>query len=356
MKLTRQQHNRRPVRHSLSVWACASGFCVAMLVVAQAGDVHAEFTSRPYVGIGAGVTQLNPRTPNSSLTVSEKTDSGYHVVAGYDFTSRLSAEVYYADLGAAEIAFLGTDVGGIDYQVYGLSGIAYLFNNRSGFSANPSTSGMGTREGLSLYARAGIGAVSADSELDYKVDHAAHLALGLGAEYGFKNGFAVRGEYKALDTDQQYASVSVLKRFGKVSSGLAAVVPATVVADLAPPADVPADTPAAPDFSEIPSTYFAFDQSEITPAAATQLDEVVKLLGSTNKNIAVEGHTDWTASEQYNEALSLRRAESVQRYLESKGISRSQIVVRGYGETRPIASNGTAEGRAKNRRVDIRVN
>nr|MBX2836563.1 OmpA family protein [Gammaproteobacteria bacterium] len=52
----------------------------------------------------------------------------------------------------------------------------------------------------------------------------------------------------------------------------------------------------------------------------------------------------------------LRRAESVRRYLENKGINRARMSVRGFGETRPIAMNDTAEGRASNRRVDIRVN
>jgi len=80
------------------------------------------------------------------------------------------------------------------------------------------------------------------------------------------------------------------------------------------------------------------------------------VLGETDAKILLEGHTDWIASERYNYQLSLRRAESVRRYLESKGISRTRLSVRGYGETRPIALNDTDEGRASNRRVDIRLN
>jgi len=332
---------------------CAAMFGSAVLMGAQADERYDDFTRRVYVGAGVGATQLEPKVPNAALSVSEKTDTGFHVVAGYDFTSRLSAEVYYADLGAAEIAFLGENVGDINYQVYGLSGIAYLVNSRSGFKSK--ATGMGTREGLSLYGRVGIGGVSADSKLDYKVNHATHLALGLGAEYGFRNGLAVRGEIRALDTDQQYASLSLVKRFGKVSRGAAATALTTRNVDL-PETRTNAQVPEKPAIAGVPTVNFDFDQSVITQLAATKLDEVVAAVGDSDAGITLEGHTDWIASERYNYDLSLRRAESVRRYLESKGISRSRMTVRGFGEKQPIASNESAEGRASNRRVDIRIN
>lgn len=354
MKFIVRKRKRRQSGQALAAFACTAILGAAFLMVAQAEERELEFTQRLYVGAGAGVTKLEPKTPNPSLTVSDDTDTGFHGVVGYDFTSRLSAELYYADLGSAQIAFLGSDVGEVNYQVYGLSGIVYLFNSRSGLRANKTGSGMGTREGLSLFGRVGVGGVSADSELDYKVNHGTHLALGLGAEYGFRNGFAVRGEYRALDTDQHYASLSLVKRFGKVSS---AALPVTAVA--APAALVANDeAPAAPDqpaFSGVPTVNFAFDKSEIDEIAATRLDEVVAALANSDASLLLEGHTDWIASEGYNYELSLRRAESVRRYLESNGIARTRMSVRGFGETRPIASNASAEGRASNRRVDIRI-
>jgi len=327
------------------------------LVVAQADESLTEFTRRAYVGIGGGATFLEPKTPNANLTVSSKTDSGFHIVGGYDFTSRISAELYYADLGAAEIAFIGTDIGDINYQVFGLSAIGYLYNSRSGFRARSESSGMGTREGLSLFTRVGVGGVSADSELDYKVNHRAHLALGLGAEYGFRNGFAVRGEYRALDTDQHYGTVSLVKRFGKVRTALPAVaaMPVAVEPLVQPEIDVE-DTDKTASFAGVQTVNFALDKSNISDLAASKLDEVAAVLGGSDTKILLEGHTDWIASERYNYQLSLRRAESVRRYLESKGVDRKQIAVRGYGETRPVAINDTVEGRASNRRVDIRLN
>ena len=86
------------------------------------------------------------------------------------------------------------------------------------------------------------------------------------------------------------------------------------------------------------------------------LDKLVAALGNSGETITLEGHTDWVSTETYNYDLSLRRAQTVRRYLESNGISRSRMVVRGFGEKRPIATNATDEGRASNRRVDIRIN
>jgi len=71
--------------------------------------------------------------------------------------------------------------------------------------------------------------------------------------------------------------------------------------------------------------------------------------------IEVQGHTDSTGSERYNLQLSQRRAEAVREYLIAQGVAPGQVEARGYGEMQPIADNSTAEGRARNRRVVMRV-
>ena len=330
---------------------------VPVFLVAQAEVQDSDFKKRAYVGAGFGPTVLTPKTPNASLTVGDDNDTGFHITAGYDFTSRLSAEIYVADFGAAGINFLGTDVGDIDYMVGGVSAIAYLLNSESGFSS----SGMRNRQGLSLFARAGLGGVSAssDSDVDYKVNHPIHLALGLGAEYGFKNGFAVRGELMALDTDQQYANLSVLKRFGKVGSAGPAVIAAVPAADtdVATPAVAAPKEPTAPVAA--PSTYpnvnFGFDSADISSGAAAILDDVARTAIAGNQRLLLEGHTDWIASESYNMLLSISRAENIRQYLISQGVRSANLSVAGYGESRPIASNMNREGRAQNRRVEIIV-
>lgn len=101
---------------------------------------------------------------------------------------------------------------------------------------------------------------------------------------------------------------------------------------------------------------FEFDSARLRPDAITILDEAVTVL-NRRKDISVDvvGHTDSTGTKQYNQGLSERRAKSVYDYFVSKGIAADRLTTKGYGETKPIASNATREGRAKNRRVELVV-
>ena len=67
------------------------------------------------------------------------------------------------------------------------------------------------------------------------------------------------------------------------------------------------------------------------------------------------GHTDSVGSDSYNQRLSIRRSEAVKSYLVSKGVEKNRVYTEGKGEKQPVADNKTAEGRAKNRRVEIEV-
>jgi OOP family OmpA-OmpF porin len=71
--------------------------------------------------------------------------------------------------------------------------------------------------------------------------------------------------------------------------------------------------------------------------------------------IIAVGHTDAIGGDAYNQKLSVRRAEAVKAYMVSKGIERNRVYTEGKGEKQPVADNKTAEGRAKNRRVEIEV-
>ena len=84
------------------------------------------------------------------------------------------------------------------------------------------------------------------------------------------------------------------------------------------------------------------------------LDSVVLVLNEFEKTIiVVSGHTDSTGSDSHNQTLSEERADSVSRYIGAKGVTGARIDTAGFGETQPIADNGTAEGRAQNRRVEL---
>jgi outer membrane protein OmpA-like peptidoglycan-associated protein len=102
------------------------------------------------------------------------------------------------------------------------------------------------------------------------------------------------------------------------------------------------------------SVTFATNSSDLNPAFFEVLNSVGKVMKEFDQTVVeVAGHTDSTGTEQYNQALSERRASSVTQYLVAKGISSERFITVGMGELRPVADNGTAEGRQANRRVEI---
>jgi len=102
---------------------------------------------------------------------------------------------------------------------------------------------------------------------------------------------------------------------------------------------------------------FDFDKSTIKPEASAILDRLVAFMNENkDKNVSFSGHTDSIGSDAYNLKLSDRRWTSVKNYLVKKGVDTGRISGQGFGESKPIADNKTKEGRAKNRRVEIKVN
>ncbi|WP_273454850.1 OmpA family protein [Nevskia ramosa] len=101
---------------------------------------------------------------------------------------------------------------------------------------------------------------------------------------------------------------------------------------------------------------FVLDGYELTAPAKATLDEVSSILvAQPTLSLQVSGHTDSTGSDQYNQKLSQRRADSVRTYLISKNVDASRVIAKGYGESEPISSNESPEGRADNRRVEFKL-
>jgi OOP family OmpA-OmpF porin len=136
-----------------------------------------------------------------------------------------------------------------------------------------------------------------------------------------------------------------------------APAPAPVVAP--PPPPPAAAAPAAPVSEKVTfaaDAFFDFDKSVLKPEAKAKLDDLV----AKTKAVALEviiavGHTDAVGADAYNQKLSVARSEAVKAYLVSKGIEKNRVYTEGKGEKQPVADNKTAEGRAKNRRVEIEV-
>ena len=141
-----------------------------------------------------------------------------------------------------------------------------------------------------------------------------------------------------------------------------AIVPVPAAVPVVPPATAtpvpvaPVAPPAATKITYAADAFFDFDKAVIKPEGKAKLDDLIgKIQGINLEVIIAVGHTDSVGSDTYNQKLSVRRSEAVKAYLVSKGIEKNRVYTEGKGEKQPVADNKTAEGRAKNRRVEIEV-
>ncbi len=108
------------------------------------------------------------------------------------------------------------------------------------------------------------------------------------------------------------------------------------------------------DLSPLDGITFRFDKSDVIPDPSPVLDLAVDVIGKCpTSKIEIQGHTDWVGSDEYNMKLGLRRAESVKKYLVEHGINGQMLSTKSFGESKPIDTNNTKEGRAKNRRIEF---
>jgi OmpA-OmpF porin, OOP family len=131
------------------------------------------------------------------------------------------------------------------------------------------------------------------------------------------------------------------------------------------PAPPPSKPEAKPDAKPKPvaekitfaaDVLFDFDKSVIKPEGKSKLDDLANKVKGINLEVVIAvGHADSIGSDEYNQRLSVRRAESVKAYMVSKGLEPNRVYTEGKGEKQPVASNKTADGRAKNRRTEIEV-
>ena len=253
---------------------------------------------------------------------------------------------------------------------------------------------------FSPYVIGGLGFLRADvGEPDFgglppagTTENTATATAGLGLQLKFGDSpWSLRTEWRmrhTLESDNaltdRIATIGVQYSFG---GGAERAAPASIVpAEPAPDAEAaqeaaaaamePADTDGdgiADDRDECPGTmagadvdaqgcekirlknvYFDTESSTLSAAAQRKLDEAAKILARhADVQVDIAGHADSRGPEDYNMALSERRAEAVRSYLQQKGIDPARMSARGYGESRPVASNETALGQADNRRVEL---
>ena len=146
----------------------------------------------------------------------------------------------------------------------------------------------------------------------------------------------------------------------RLENGKCVAPPPPVAAPAPAPAPAPTTAPVPVPTSEKVSysadAFFDFDKAVLKPAGKASLDDLVSKLKDINLEVIIAvGHTDSVGTDAYNQKLSVRRAEAVKAYLQSKGVEANRVYTEGKGEKQPVADNKTAAGRAKNRRVEIEV-
>lgn len=327
-----------------------------------------------YAGIGIGASYLDPATPGAP-SVEEHWAGAGQLLLGIDFNSRLSGEIHTADLGSAGFA----PTGGLNYNVHAISGLVYF-----------------SRRGLPLYktrlngfARLGIGHfdLTTDGDIDVGVQDENHTVFGAGLELKMKSSLNARLELISYSEDARYAQMALLYRFGQKESHKVpiqiATAPVTIINAISAMKSgqnidgggdrdqdqVPDNRDLCPDTEPgltvdpegcaifagvVQDVNFNTDSHVLTVNARRVLTEVSNTLKQYPKTtIRVVAHTDSHGSAAYNQQLSERRAASVVGFLVSNNIERSRLVPAAFGETKPVTTNASATGRARNRRVEL---
>ncbi|MGI9303558.1 MAG: OmpA family protein [Gammaproteobacteria bacterium] len=332
-----------------------------------------------YIGIGPSFSFLDPESRTPAFTTDEDTDVGGKVFLGYDFTNLFSLEGFYAIPGSAEVTGSGGFVGDIDYDgLYGLRLVLTFPDNVDGFNF--------------FLKGGGSSAETSSGNVQFRDVDDISGSGGAGFGYEFGGGWGLQLEYDYLFKDVQMITLGLSRRFGLFGKEEVAepepqeprlevvetapgdededgvpdnvdrcpgTLPGTIVDDVGceawPP---PAPVETLEEVSLDALGLFNVNSARITAQGTEDLHRFVERLSRDYervKAITVEGHTDSHASEAYNLKLGRRRAEAVKKVLISTGIDPAIITTESYGESRPVASNETGEGRARNRRVEMKV-
>lgn len=295
-------------------------------------------------------------------------DIGYKLFGGYQFNRNFSLEGGYFDLGEMGFTAVTTPAGtlqgnirlnGLNFDAVGMLPLTEKFSllGRAGLNyaqAKDSFSGSGAVTPTTSSA--------STRDLNYK--------FGVGLQYDFTRAFGVRAEAEryriddAVDNkgDVDLLSLGMVYRFGRSQQAGqdAAAAPAPVPAPIAPVAAAAPALVVVPvaartaEYCSILDIQFEINQGDIQREEKEKLGVVGTFLKKYPDTTAlIEGHSDNVGSAEHNAELSRQRAETVARYLvDTFQIAHSRVRAVGYGDTRPVADNGSEEGKRMNRRIN----
>lgn len=217
---------------------------------------------------------------------------------------------------------------------------------------DPVLSGMSGKTALIIFTD-GYSNIGADPVAQAKALYAkygSNLCIHVVSFADKAKGQMIIDEIRALSTCTVVADYASLMKAGAIDA-YAKDVFYEEVADAQP---MPKPVPMAPAPAVITANLnFGFDKDQVTDEMIPILEEVVAQMQESNAMYEVAGHTDSTGPENYNQGLSVRRANSIKNWLVANGIPADRLTSKGYGELSPKYDNGTKEGRRLNRRVEF---
>ena len=264
---------------------------------------------------------------------------GYGLYGGYQFNSWFALEGGATSYGSPDARY---STGDASADVYGGEVVVKL-----DYPLTERINVFTRLGGAYQYIEKEISTIQGDSS-----SHEWNLLSSLGVSYRLSQNWSVRGEYQFIDgigdssigqSDSHFTSIGLTYHFNQQAPIIepTPTEPATRYVTIEKPLSLSAQT------------LFAFDST--TVVTNQSLDLLVEQLTSYPEDkVQILGYTDNSGSEAYNQRLSERRAKAVAAYLTEKGIDTSRLTVVGKGETNPVASNDTQQGRVQNRRVEVR--
>lgn len=287
-----------------------------------------------YLGANAGYYDLD-----GERAISEDHNS---VTAG------VQVGKYLSDNLAIELGY-GANVGHEDVDVLSLNGLLWL-NNSDATNWRP-------------YVLFGLNQYDFQDSSNLVLDHddrSTQIMVGVGMGTQFSHGLEFRADLRGMaghdeDGEDVGLQFSLNKVFGSKSAA-----PAPLVAPVAAPVVAKAESELEPEVEQEVRTItvrlnveFEFNKDTVLAIYGDQLDAIAAAMRAHDDiDLVLEGHTDSRGADQYNMSLSDRRAVAVKaKLVEDYGIPAARVSAVGYGETQPVASNETEEGRARNRRV-----
>jgi OmpA-OmpF porin, OOP family len=342
---------------------------VLAALLAPALLAGAAYAAEPgfYVGASGGQSFIDKDFGDNNYTVDDD-ETGWKAYLGYQFLPWLGVEAGYVDFGSysSDNLFEGTNFDAdVDLSAW------------EGFLVGSLPVGP-----VDLFAKVGAADITEEVQtrnFGQDSENDTQLAYGIGAAYNFGKGhWGLRVEAEGYDDNEvddfYFVSAGITYRFFSDKAEPVAAAPVAAAPEKCPDADgdgvCDADDqcPNTPPATKVDSVgcdchytlqlQFAFDSAQLTANDKAELDRIIPVLSNPKTGAiggVIEGHTDSIGSAEYNMGLSQRRAQAVENYLESNGVSLAgRFTSEAFGETKPIASNDTAEGRAENRRVVIR--